>query len=120
MISILARVVSSRSGDALGEVLPLLGVLFVVVMLGVVALVLGRRIVNKASSSEGDAFTLHDLRLLHQRGALTDEEFARAKAAIIGHVTASGGTGRSDTEADTDADNQDGERSGPDEKPTSR
>lgn len=40
---------------------------------------------NESSGGSADAapFTLSDLRMLHQRGQLTDEEFERAKSAMI-------------------------------------
>lgn len=45
-----------------------------------------RKWMNAPDSSGGVGFTLSDLRRLHREGKMTDEEFARAKALIIGNV----------------------------------
>ena len=113
MIRFLASAAHSRSSDAVGAVLPWLGVLFVIVLLGVVALYIGRRIVNNAGSSESDAFSLHELRQLRKRGMLTDEEFEKAKDSIIGRLAGSGGDDRSGQDDAAD-------RVGPDDTSTSR
>jgi len=70
-------------------------VMFVLVMVAVVAAVsivvalLGRKLYqryNEPENNEPATFSLHDIKKLHRDGQLTDEEFARAKALIIGQT----------------------------------
>ena len=70
------------------ELLPWLGALVIVVGLGGVAIYLLRRALDAGSASGAEGFTLQDLRELCAAGELTDEEFERAKASMIGRVTA--------------------------------
>lgn len=53
----------------------------IVVMLGVIAWI--RRRLRSTSHPSTPPFTLHDLRSLHAQGRLTDEEFERAKHALL-------------------------------------
>lgn len=54
------------------------------VILGAVALfALRRRLLGGAAGST-EALTLHDLRDLHARGVMTDEEYEAARAAMLG------------------------------------
>ena len=60
-----------------------LGMLFAAAIVG--ALIIGtvsRRL--KKAPEDAAAFTLHDLRSLHRDGRLTDEEYDRMKAALLG------------------------------------
>jgi hypothetical protein len=66
---------------------PWLAALLVVVAVGAAVIYVIRRSLGRQDSSR-DGFTLHDLRELHASGALSDEEFAKAKASVIGRVTA--------------------------------
>ena len=43
---------------------------------------------NSTNDIVGEGFTLSDLRELHKRGAMTDEEFERAKSQIVQSVQA--------------------------------
>ncbi len=93
---------SSTSPDrAFGELVPWLLLLIGVVVVGAVIIWLARRAVDRASDS-GGGFSLHELRQLHASGQLSDEEYERAKASIIGHVSAP-------AESDPDEGPEDGE-----------
>ncbi len=73
------------SGDV-SRIVLVVGVLLALVLIGaVVALKLRRRLLSSEDSA-GTPLTLHDLRRLHADGNMTDEEFEKAKAAIIGTV----------------------------------
>lgn len=72
------------------QVLPWLIVLMVGVIVGGVAIMLVRRQFNSGSRKPAGGFTLQDLRDLHARGELTDEEFQRAKTLMIGRMQSAG------------------------------
>ncbi len=62
------------------------GAMIALLVVGAATLVLlHRRILGDAHLTPGEALSLHDLRLLRQRGEMSDEEFESAKAAILGH-----------------------------------
>jgi len=64
-------------------------VLLAFVIGGAVALYLVRRQllnVGEEDGSVGAGLTLHDLRMLHQRGSLSDAEFESAKRTILGKL----------------------------------
>ncbi len=76
----------SSAGSAFGEMLPwLAGLAALVVAGGVVIYFLRRSLGRGDTPSEG--FTLQDLRDLHARGSLSDEEFERAKSTLIEHAS---------------------------------
>jgi len=77
----------ASAGRMFFDILPWLGVLVGVVAVGAVAIYLVRRAMDTGSSMP-DGFTLHDIRRMHAAGELSDEEFERAKAAVIGRVSA--------------------------------
>ncbi len=54
-----------------------------------------RRAIRREPSAEG-GFTLQELRDLRASGALTEEEFTRARAAVIGRLAAPAGPTRGD------------------------
>jgi len=54
---------------------------------GALVIYLIRRSMGRRDSGS-DGFTMQDLRDLHASGALSDEEFVKAKASVIGRVTA--------------------------------
>ncbi len=61
-----------------------------VVIGAVVVMVLRRSCVGKDSRGSADPFSLHELRRLRDTGAVSEEEFQRARAAMLGrHSTAS-------------------------------
>lgn len=69
------------------EVLPwtLLGIAILVV--GMIALMMLRRIIHHDDGSDSEAFTLQTLRDLHASGELTDEQYQKARDSMIGRVT---------------------------------
>lgn len=67
------------------DLLPVLVVLFVVVLVGGAIIYVARRAASTSSSIE-PPFTLQDLRDLHREGELSDEEFEKAKEAMIGRL----------------------------------
>lgn len=56
----------------------------VLVAAGALLMKARRRLLGDATDESGAPLTLHDLRAMHARGDLSDEEFERAKAAIVG------------------------------------
>ncbi len=104
-----------------GEILLWAAVLILLLLMGVGAALLIKRKVDAwgEEPSGGPAFTLDALRRMHASGQLSDDEFARAKARIIGvsrSIMAEGqgageATARSAPEADADAPERTG--SGP-------
>ena len=83
----LSTAAATRPGDLFGQVWPWLAALLLVVGVGALVIYLIRRSMNHRDS-DNEGFTLQDLRNLHASGALSDEEFAKAKASVIGRVTA--------------------------------
>jgi uncharacterized membrane protein len=79
-----------KSGQVLSEILPWLIVLAGVVLAGGVVIYFIRRSIKNADSggSATGGFTLQDLREMHAAGELTEEEFERAKALMIGRAKA--------------------------------
>ena len=71
----------------LGDILPWLIVLIAVVIAGGVVIFAIRRWLRGDGASSAAGFTLQDLRDLHARGELSDEQFNSAKAAMIGRLT---------------------------------
>jgi uncharacterized membrane protein len=87
---LIASAVGRDPGRALGEILPWLIVLVVVVIVGGMLIYFVRKWMAGDASAPAEGFTLQDLRDLHARGELTDEEFQNARAAMIGRVKVSG------------------------------
>lgn len=75
-----------RSGQLFSSILPWLLLLAVVAVVGVVVILLVRRWLTSESSRETIGFTLQDLRNLHAAGELSDEEYERARASMIGRL----------------------------------
>ncbi len=71
-------------GALFGEVLPWLGALVGVVVVGTVAIWLIRRTFGRDDRGGPGGFTLQDLRTMHAAGRLSDEEFRQAKESVIG------------------------------------
>ena len=87
---IIATVAGRDPGRAFGEMLPWLIVLVAVVIVGGVLIYYIRKWMAGDSPTPAEGFTLQDLRDLHSRGELTDEEYQNARAAMIGRVKQSG------------------------------
>ncbi len=73
-------------GALFGEVLPWLGALVGVVVLGAVAIWLIRRTFGRDDRGGPGGFTLQELRTMHAAGGLSDEEFRQAKESVIGRI----------------------------------
>ncbi|MBC8202689.1 MAG: SHOCT domain-containing protein [Planctomycetes bacterium] len=69
-------------GSVLRELLPATILLVVLVVIGGIVILRARKMV-KGSHKDEMPFTLSQLRKLHKRGELSDEEFQRAKASMI-------------------------------------
>lgn len=80
-------VIATQSAEQLfKETLPWLVGLGVIVLIGAVAIYFVRKMMQSQSSILEDGFTLHELRQLHAQGELNDEEYQRAKDAMIGRL----------------------------------
>lgn len=111
-----------QSAAARQSAVDILTALIVIVALGVAAAVIGFVIWRRFTRSEDEpatpttAFTLADLRTLHRQGQLSDEEFERARSAIIARARAA-----MDPDASTPAVNDgDGPASGVDDSDKGR
>ncbi len=94
---------SGAASRLFSEVMPWLLLLMGLVIVGGVIIMLARRLLNDSSSSTQPGFTLHELRTLHTKGELTDEQFERAREAMIARLADSGPRETSDTKtADND------------------
>lgn len=85
-----AHAATGDTSSAFGRILPWLGLLVLLVVLGGIVITMIRR---AATGHDGigaarAGFTLHDLRAMHRRGELSDEEFERAKDGMLGRATA--------------------------------
>ncbi len=69
-------------GSVLREILPATILLVVLVIIGGFIIMRARKMVKGSKKSEMP-FTLSQLRKLHKRGELSDEEFQRAKVSMI-------------------------------------
>ena len=106
---------TDKSSQLFGEVLPWLLLLLGVIVAGGVIIYIARRRINVDSTDTTGGFTLHDLRELHKAGEMSDEEYARAKAQMIGRAAA----GNADPSAASIAGSIAGATKGSDEPPTS-
>jgi len=86
-LSLLQSLGATRSESLLGDTLPWLIALVAIAVLGCVALLVIRRLIQRESTPV-DPFTLDDLRAMHRSGQLTDTEFARAKEKMLGGARA--------------------------------
>lgn len=68
------------------DLLPWLLGLIGIVVVGAAMMYAIRRLFRGDASGSSDDFSLQSLRELYARGELSDDEFARAKAAIIGRA----------------------------------
>jgi len=71
-----------QRGDP-AEVIPWLGLLLVIILVGAVVLAAARRSFQGSNRSTEVMFTLDDLRAMRERGDLSDEEFETAKDKLI-------------------------------------
>jgi hypothetical protein len=69
------------------RIVTVVGVLLVAVLVLAAAVLKLRRRLLGSEDNAGAPLTLHDLRQMHNEGGLTDDEFEKAKAALIGMAT---------------------------------
>ena len=84
----LAATVTDKSSRLFAETLPWIILLIGVIIAGGVIIFVARRYINTGDDSAPGGFTLHDLREMHKAGEISDEEFTRAKAQMIGRLAA--------------------------------
>ncbi|MHC4948936.1 MAG: SHOCT domain-containing protein [Planctomycetota bacterium] len=77
---------TTRAEGLFSDVLPVLLGLLGVVAVGATVVWLARRFLRRDAAAPPEGFTLQDLRDLHRAGELSDEEFERARAAMIARV----------------------------------
>lgn len=108
MITLLAtNTAAPVEGDRLFvDLLPWLGLILLLVAALAATIFIGRRMTRRDDDASDQPFTLQSLRELHASGQLSDEEFQRAREAMIGRIRASTDESTDDTsDADTpDAD----------------
>lgn len=75
------------------DLLPWLGLLIAMVVIGGIVLYLIRRSLNRPDGAAAEPFTLEDLRRMRAQGQMTDDEFEKARAAMIGRLTERGNDG---------------------------
>ena len=80
------RAAGPAAGTGFSDVAIWLAVLGLLVIVGGVVLLHLRRRMGRDESAPPTGFTLHDLREMHARGELTDEEFQRARTALLAGV----------------------------------
>ena len=73
-------------GELFMNLLPWLIALVVVVIVGGAFIYAAKRMLQPSHDSSAEGFTLQSLRDLHAAGELSDEEFAKAREAMIGQV----------------------------------
>ncbi len=78
-----SQVLTIGAGDPVREILPWLALLLGLVVIGAVVISVARRQLNRDGEAAGGSFTLHELRTLHAKGDLSDEEFERARTQLI-------------------------------------
>lgn len=100
------------ASDIASTVFYALVIVTLAVVVGGVAYVIRRRLVNpdEADASVGLGFTLADLRAMHDAGEIDDAEFKRAKAKLLAHARAD--LTEDDDEADDGELHLDGEANG--------
>lgn len=79
-------IIARRGTSLIGEVLPWLLVLAVIVIAGGFILVYLRRAIKEDRGGTPGGFTLQDLRDLYAAGTFTEEEYERAKSVMIGRL----------------------------------
>lgn len=81
---------AAQAPDAsVSTILVLIGVLLVVLIAVSIAVVALRRRLLGSEDASAEPLTLHQLRSMHERGELADDEFEKAKRAIVGAASQS-------------------------------
>ncbi|HVP72335.1 MAG TPA: SHOCT domain-containing protein [Phycisphaerales bacterium] len=86
MLPLLLAAATDKSSRLFAETLPWILVLLGVIVVGGVIIFIARRYVHSGDGAAAGGFTLQDLREMHKAGEISDEEFARAKAQMIGRM----------------------------------
>lgn len=94
----LAQARIASPDDFFSQVAPWLVGLLAVVMAGGIVIYFIRRMLRADHGAPIEGFALEDLRQMHRRGELSDEEFEKARITLIGRITA--------TEAGDDSKNE--------------
>ena len=76
----------SPGGGQLSDIFLPLFLLLLAVVIGAATIHFLRRSMSRNEDRPDEGFTLHDLRTMHKTGALSDEEFHRAKARLLEQV----------------------------------
>ncbi len=84
----LAATVTDKSSRLFAETLPWIILLLAAIIAGGVIIFLARRYIHSGDDAASGGFTLHALREMHKAGEISDEEFTRAKAQMIGRLAA--------------------------------
>ncbi len=79
---------ASDASQLFSDLLPWLLLLIVFVVIGGIALYLIRRTINPTADNPNEPFTLEGLRRMRSQGQITDEEFAKARTAMISRMKA--------------------------------
>lgn len=96
---LLASAPAGDASDLFGDILPWLIVLLALVLVGGGIIYFVKRVYAGGPGTSSEAFTLQGLRDLRASGQITDEEFERARTAMIGRLKA----GPADVEPSADA-----------------
>jgi len=84
LISLIGQSGSDGSSERLfADIIPWIGLLAVIIVIGGLCAILIRRRMNAASVDSHLGYTLEDLRALRDSGKLTEEEFKAARLAMI-------------------------------------
>lgn len=81
---LVAATTPAQPGRLFQDLLPWLGALVALVVIGGIIVALVRRSLRSDAGASPGGFSLQELRDLHDAGELSDEEFERAKAKLIG------------------------------------
>jgi hypothetical protein len=98
---------ANPGSTAFRELLPWLIVLLVLALVGGLIIMALRRWVRSPHATASEDFTLHDLRRMHAAGQLSDDEFQRAKAALIERVRGATSENAAETGSDNPQDQRD-------------
>ncbi|MFM1833270.1 MAG: hypothetical protein RLZZ461_1586 [Planctomycetota bacterium] len=84
---VIAQSAGGAAGNLFGDLLPWLGLLVVIVLIGGGIAIWTRRRLMSGDAAGSVGFTLGDLRDLHTRGEISTEEFEKAKSQMIAGLT---------------------------------
>jgi hypothetical protein len=85
-IMVFARSILAQSDSSAADIFLWSLLLLVFVLGGFVVVVFLRKKMSPNEDFHGPGFTLSDLRQMHKKGQMSDEEFERAKIALLGSM----------------------------------